>query len=251
MASRPIAVFDRVASRYDELWTNTDTGRLQREAVWRHVDPLFPAGSRIIDLGCGTGEDAVHLSEAGVRVSAFDASPEMVRASRVRGVDANLLAIEELHRLSGNYDGAISNFGALNCVSGLAELRGPLARLIRPGGHLAICLMGRFCLWETIHFLSRGQVRKASRRWGGRSDSVSFGLSVTYPSVRRVWQALTPDFILIRTAGIGVCVPPSYVFGLTPELLAQCDAIDRLIAHRRFFRTLSDHRLLVFVRKWI
>ena len=74
-----MAAFDRVAPRYDELWTNTDVGRLQREAVWRHIDPLFRAGSRIVDLGCGTGADAVHLSGAGVHVSAFDASREMVR----------------------------------------------------------------------------------------------------------------------------------------------------------------------------
>jgi ubiquinone/menaquinone biosynthesis C-methylase UbiE len=243
------AAFDRVASRYDELWTNTDVGRLQREAVWRHIDSLFREGARVIDLGCGTGEDAVHLSEAGVHVSAFDASLEMVRASRDRGVDANVLAIEELQSLAGNYDGAISNFGPLNCVFDLARLRRPLARLIRPGGHLAICVMGRFCLWETIHFLSRGQMSKASRRWGGMSDSASMGLPVSYPSVRRMRRALAPDFSLSRTAGIGVCVPPSYVSTLTPKLLAHCDAIDRRIAHRPFVRALSDHRLLVFARK--
>jgi ubiquinone/menaquinone biosynthesis C-methylase UbiE len=242
------AAFDRVASRYDELWTNTDVGRLQRRAVWRHVDSLFPKGTHIIDLGCGTGEDALHLSEAGVRVSAFDASPEMVRLSRDRGVNARVLAIEELQDLSGIYDGVISNFGVLNCVSDPAGLRLPLARLIRRGGHLAVCVIGRFCLWETIHFLSRGQIRKASRRWGGRSDSASLSLPVFYPSVRRLRRALAPDFWLSRTMGVGVCVPPSYVSTLTPKLLAHCDAIDQRIAHRRFFRALSDHRLLVFVR---
>ncbi len=251
MASAPAgtAAFDRVASRYDELWTNTDVGRLQRQAVWRHVDPLFREGSRVIDLGCGTGEDAAHLSEAGVHVSAFDASPEMVMASRARGVDANVLRIEELQSLVGNYDGAISNFGALNCVSDLEGLRRPLARLIRPGGSLAICIIGRFCVWETIHFLSRGQVRKASRRWGGTGYGASLGLSVYYPSVRRVRTALAPDFLLSRVVGIGVCVPPSYISTLTPKVLARCDVIDGRVAHRRFFRTLSDHRLLVFVRK--
>jgi len=248
-SARAAAGFDRVASRYDELWTNTAIGRLQRQAVWRHVDSLFRKGAHIIDLGCGTGADAVHMSEAGVRVSAFDASPEMVRAARDRGVDANVLAIEELKNHAGIYDGAISNFGPLNCVFDLARLRRSLARLIHPGGHLAICVIGRFCLWETIHFLSRGQIRKASRRWGGLSYSASLGLAVSYPSVRQVRRALAPDFFLRKTVGIGVCVPPSYVSTLTPKLLAHCDAIDRRIAHRRFFRALSDHRLLVFVRK--
>ena len=242
------AAFDRIASRYDELWTHTVVGRFQREAVWRHIDSLFRNGAHIIDLGCGTGEDALHLAQAGVRVSAFDASPEMVRVSRGRGVDANVLAIEELRSLTGQYDGAISNFGALNCVADPDELRLPLARLIRPGGHLAICIMGRFCLWETIYSLSRGQLRKASRRWGGVSGSASLGLSVSYPSVRRLRRALAPDFSLSKMSGIGVCVPPSYVSTLSPRLLARCDEVDRRIAHRRFFRAISDHRLLVFVR---
>jgi ubiquinone/menaquinone biosynthesis C-methylase UbiE len=243
------AAFDRVASRYDELWTNTDVGRLQRNAVWRHVDPLFRAGARVIDLGCGTGEDARHWSRAGVHVSAFDVSGEMVRVARGHGINANVLAIEDLSRMDGTYDGAISNFGALNCVPDLNRLRHPLARLIRPGGYLAICVMGRFCLWETIHFLSRGQIRNASRRWGGTSDSASLALPVSYPSVRQIQRAFTPEFLLVETAGIGVCVPPSYVPPLARKLLVHCDAIDRRIAHRRFFRALSDHRLCVFVRK--
>jgi hypothetical protein len=81
------------------------------------------------------------------------------------------------------------------------------------------------------------------------SGSTSLGLKVWYPSVRQIERAFTPGFSLVMTAGIGVCVPPSYVPIPAGTLLANCDAIDRRIAHRRFFRALSDHRLLVFVRK--
>jgi len=243
------SAFDRVASSYDELWTNTVVGRLQREAVWRHVDPLFQQGARVIDLGCGTSEDALHFSRIGVRVSAFDASREMVRVSRRRGVDANVLAIEELERIAGTFDGALSNFGALNCIPNHEKVRQPLACLIRPGGFLAVCLMGRFCLWETLHFLLRGQFRKASRRWSGVSRGTTLGIPVTYPTVRELERAFAPDFSLVRTIGIGVCVPPSFVTTLTGSMLARCDAIDRRVAHRHFFRALSDHRLLIFIRK--
>ncbi len=78
------AAFDRIASGYDDLWTRTATGRLQREAVWRFTDRLFAAGDRILDLGCGTGEDAVHLLSRGIRLSAIDASSAMVEAARGR-----------------------------------------------------------------------------------------------------------------------------------------------------------------------
>ncbi|MEI9974049.1 MAG: hypothetical protein WDO73_19560 [Ignavibacteriota bacterium] len=40
------ALFERLAVRYDELWTETAIGRAQRNAVWRAVDRLFRAGDR-------------------------------------------------------------------------------------------------------------------------------------------------------------------------------------------------------------
>src|SRR5271154_4792276 len=107
-----LAAFDTLASRYDELWTRSVVGRSQRASVWRHIDPLFQAGETVLDLGCGTGEDALHLAAAGVRVRAFDKSSEMVRIASERGVEASVLPIEQIGELTGTYDGVISNFGA-------------------------------------------------------------------------------------------------------------------------------------------
>src|SRR5437867_8991299 len=154
MAAR---AFDTLASRYDELWTQSAVGRLQRLAVWRRLDRLFRPGDSLLDLGCGTGEDALHFMRSGMRVRAIDASAEMVRIARSRGVDAVRLPIEELERLTGSFDGVLSDFGALNCVARLDAIRRPLARLIRPGGSLAICVLGRCCLWETAWYLLRDQ----------------------------------------------------------------------------------------------
>ena len=133
--------FNALAARYDELWSRSTIGRLQREAVWRRLDTLFRPGDSLLDLGCGPGDDALHFMHSGMRVRAIDSSSEMVRIARGRGVDATRLAIEELRGLKGVFDGAISNFGPLNCIRSLDRIRGPLARLIRPGGYLALCLM--------------------------------------------------------------------------------------------------------------
>jgi ubiquinone/menaquinone biosynthesis C-methylase UbiE len=240
--------FDRLAARYDELWTLTTTGRLQREAVWRHITPLFRAGENILDMGCGTGEDALRLERRGVHVRAIDASPAMVQIARQQGVAASVLMLEDLEQLEGNFDGALSNFGALNCVANPADLRGPLGRLIRPGGFLALCIMGRFCLWESAHFLARAEFRKSARRWSGASVSTPLGIRVNYPTARRLCRALRPYFTLVRSAGIGVFVPPSFVSALSDATLKACAAMDYRVAHLPGVRTLSDHRLLVFRR---
>jgi ubiquinone/menaquinone biosynthesis C-methylase UbiE len=255
------AVFDRLASQYDRLWNRSAVGLLQREAVWRHIGPLFQSGQAALDLGCGTGEDALRLMQRGVRVHGIDASPEMVRIARSRGVDAETLGIEHFGEHCGEhcgehsgrleddgcFDVALSNFGAINCVEDIEALREPLARLVRPGGYLAICVIGRFCLWETAWGLFRAQPAKAFRRWR-KSAMSSLGIRVYYPSSKRLEAAFHPRFTLVNWCGIGLSVPPSYVTGLPAGVLRKLDAFDRRVAHWPWLRGLADHRLFVFVR---
>src|SRR5579872_1272409 len=167
--------FDRVAARYDEVWTNSPVGRAQRELVWQHVDALFRNGDRILDIGCGTGEDAAHFAQRGAKVHAVDPSPAMIAIARTRGgFTTEVLGAEDLAQLrlaapaqASVYDGAVSNFGALNCASDLSAVACDLANLVRPGGRIAICTIGRFCLWETLHYAARFQFGKAFRRLKG------------------------------------------------------------------------------------
>jgi SAM-dependent methyltransferase len=243
------AIFDTVATRYDELWTRSVVGLCQRRAVWRHIDPLFEAGETILDIGCGTGEDALHFTDAGLQVRAIDISPEMVRIARARGVDATVMRVEDLDRMESCFHGAISNFGVLNCVAGLHTICQSLAHLIRPGGYLAVCFLGRFCLWETAWYLLQGNPRKACRRWDGESYSSSLGIQVYYPTRKRIEKALSPHFELVRWSGIGLVVPPSYVSGLSSKLVRLFSATDQRLAHLPFLRALADHRLFLFVRK--
>src|SRR5689334_10055234 len=106
--------FEALAPSYDALWSDTPRGRSQRIQVWHEIDGLFGPGDRILDLGCGPGDDALHLAGSGVDVLGIDASSKMVELARLRGVRAERLAIEDLGRLgcptSGPFFGAISNF---------------------------------------------------------------------------------------------------------------------------------------------
>jgi SAM-dependent methyltransferase len=241
--------FDKLAARYDEDWSDAAIGRCQRAAVWRWVDPLFPSGSRILDLGCGTGVDALHFLERGIGVLGIDASAEMVRLARGRGVDARYLEMEAIATLPGTFDGAISNFGALNCVADGEPVARALGRLIRPRGYLAICVMGRSCAWEILHYARRFRWSKAFRRWNPAGAAASIGVQVYYPSVRRLRQWFQGDFELAGWYGIGLAVPPSYVRGLSDAAVARLAAVDRRVAHLPLLQALCDHRLLLFQRR--
>jgi ubiquinone/menaquinone biosynthesis C-methylase UbiE len=193
--------FDAIAQRYDELWNDTANGRRQRLQVWREFDRLFGRGDFVIDLGCGCGDDALHLASAGVRVIGIDSSEEMIRTAQARGVDARRLQIEELAVIDGPLDGAISNFGALNCVADLAAVARELGRLVRPGHPIALCFISRFWLQETAAFLLNLRFRDAFRRWSGQVEWR--GLVVRYPSSHKIRKVFSPWFRFIRRVRIG------------------------------------------------
>jgi SAM-dependent methyltransferase len=239
------AAFDILAARYDAVWSDTAIGRAQREAVWRAADGIFHHGDRILDLGCGTGVDAVHWMSRGVDVQAIDASQEMVRQACGRGVNATRLPIEQLSEVQGPFDGAFSNFGALNCVDDLGVVGMSLSRLIWPGGTLAVCLMSRACAWEMAYYLVRGRVGKAFRRL--QPSRASIGVTVHYPSIGELKRAFAPHFKLVRWTGIGLFVPPSYVT-ISGSAVDRLAAIDRALASIPVLRAMADHRLLVFQR---
>lgn len=243
-----VAPFDRIAASYDVLWTRTDAGRAQREAVWRVVDRVFQSGDEILDVGCGTGEDAVHLGRRGIHVSAIDASHEMVKVASARGVAATQLGVEELDRIHATYDGVLSDFGALNCTADLSTVAGFLARLVRPRGHAVICLLNRTCAWEIVWFALHLRWRTAFRRLRRSGVPSSLGLTVHYPSASQVRHAFEPAFELLHSTAVGLFVPPSYASLSTPAVRAAAEA-DARLARLPVLRALGDHRLYVFQRR--
>lgn len=242
----PAHLFDRLAPRYDQLWTHSAVGHCQRETFWHHARPYFEDAPRILDIGCGTGEDALRLIAAGARVTAIDVSPRMVSIARSRGVDAQLLAAEDIAQLEGPFDAVLSNFGPLNCVESIAGLRDPLAQLLKPEGYAVLCLLSRFCLSETLWFLLKGAPWKALRRWSGAAEVD--GVRVHYPSVRRICRDLSPNFTLAAHFGIGVLVPPSDAPLLPRRILDFAQRLDRRISALRAIRSVGDHNLLIFRR---
>ncbi len=258
------AYWDQIAENYDRNFPETVIGRVQRDAVWQELDRTFQPEMRILELNCGTGIDAVHLAERGVRLVACDLSPKMIDAARRRlsaaglaqRVDFRVLDTEKIDTLvvDGPFDGAFSNFSGLNCVQDIARVAENLARLLKPSAQILLCMVGRFSPWEMAWHLAHGKpvvALHSFRRKPATELSSGGAVSVHYPSVRDLRRIFAPKFRLRGWKGIGVAVPPSClnsVGRMAPRLVGGLAKIDRYLSSAPIFRSLGDCVLLEFER---
>jgi SAM-dependent methyltransferase len=253
-------VFDPLAADYDRTCAELQTGRWQREQVWRWLDRCFQPPGPILDIGCGTGIDALHLGQRGIAVYATDSSPAMVALTRLKGADfgvrAAVLAAEDLGQLTTQFRGAYANFAALNCVAELDPLAEALANCLLPGAPLVLVMFGRSCLWEMVGYSLRGKFNKAFRRFTARPVAVSIGagLSATtyYHSAAYIKNCFRPDFELVAEVGIGIAVPPMYMEPwVVPRTgyFALAQALDLRLGGCWPYRSWGDHRLFVWRRR--
>lgn len=129
-------LFDTISPRYDLVNRVMTFGM---DVGWRRrtVGALaLPAGARVFDLACGTGDLCRDLVVAGHQPVGFDFSHGMLRAARTEAplVEADILRLPVRR---GSADGATCGFALRNVVS-LAGLFSELARVVRPGGRVAL-----------------------------------------------------------------------------------------------------------------
>lgn len=261
--STTAAAFDGVANTYDDCFTRTVIGQAQRQQVWNRLLNAFAPGERILELNCGTGEDARFLAQRGRRIVACDTSPLMLEVAARRtqrelpGADVTFHQIsnEDLDALPPQqpFDGAYSNFSGLNCVKDLRPIARNLATCVRSGGRVLLCLWSRLCVWEIGWYLLHGQTRKAFRRLSGKTMARlgSNTISVSYPTIGDLKRAFSPWFSLDRRCAIGLFVPPSYVeewAGKHEATLGHLEQMDSLLTRWPVLRDLGDHVLLEFTR---
>jgi demethylmenaquinone methyltransferase / 2-methoxy-6-polyprenyl-1,4-benzoquinol methylase len=130
------SMFDAIAPRYD-LVNRIMTFRM--DVGWRRktVRSLgLPASSTVLDLACGTGDLCRELATKGLRPIGVDLSFGMLAAART---DAPLVHGDAL-RLplpDGSVSGVTCGFALRNFAS-LPPFFAELARVVRPGGRVAL-----------------------------------------------------------------------------------------------------------------
>ena len=122
---------------YDVVARRLDRGRR------RSIEALdLRAGERVLIPGCGTGLDFAYLP-AGVRVTAGDLSPAMVRRAKARaealGLDADVRVMDAhvLDLPGGHFDAALLHLILAVVPDPEAAIR-EVARVLKPGGRVGV-----------------------------------------------------------------------------------------------------------------
>ena len=258
--------FDAVAPTYDRLYGpegNAVMAWMRRESLAMLLD-TFPTGSRLLELGCGTGVEAIELARAGRSVVATDVSPGMVAQVQAKAAAAGLervvtavvkpsAQVGDLASL-GPFDGAYASFGVLNAEPDLVGVVEALAELLPRGAAFVTSVMSHVCLWELAWYGLHLQPRQALRRWRRWGLApVGEGQSVPTQFYRPMTLAarFRPAFHVERKFALPLVLPPPYLdalFRRRRSLFGKLEALERRVRGWFPLYALGDHFVMVLRR---
>ena len=265
--SASAAAFDAIASRYDDMFSGAANPliAMMRARVFRAVDRHFSAPGQLLEIGCGTGEDALSLVERGHRVVACDPAPAMIATAR-----AKLAA-------AGRADAVEFLLGPVEDIAAPGRRAGGPSTACSPTSRRSTAR----CRWRRCGCCSSGRCAgagaswrsssPASARWrwpcswrgpsrGARCAAFAAPPSPTSrDSASRCGTTAPPTstarsgagFRRIETRSLGLFLPPlgfGHAFARVPGLLPALAAIEDRTAGLPGLRRMGDHVLLVYER---
>jgi len=265
--------FDDLAPTYDkDIAANEVTIRM-RKIFRKALLEAFHSGRRVIEIGCGTGIDALWLAEQGIDVVATDISQGMVdrvtEKARAMALESKLicrkLAAKDVGLLgqefgSESFDGAYSHAGALNMEPELARVPAQLRPLLRETSPFVCSVINRTSLFEVLFYLGVLRPRKAFRRLG---NPVPIPISRSGPLQRYVVPSrfYTPSdnrrlfeahFVLTRLQALQLFVPPANLtreYSFLKPIFAPLELLETQLSTRRPWNEWGHHTNFVFRRR--
>jgi SAM-dependent methyltransferase len=265
--------FDLLAPGYDEEIGSNTIGNKMRQVLREMLLGTFRPGDLVLEIGCGTGIDAIFLAERGISVVATDLSAKMLDLLRAKIFDRGLSEMIVTRKLAANqvgklvedwgptsFDGGFSHAGALNMEPRIDELPSQLFRLIRNGGHFICSVVNKVSLFEVLFYPLVLRPRKAFRRL---DNVIPIPIS-TSPHLRRyvvpsrffstsdLKRIFAGFFSLQEVVGLQVFLPPHNlddVYRRFRPLFYPMDVVENLLSKRFPANRLGHYTLAKFRRR--
>jgi ubiquinone/menaquinone biosynthesis C-methylase UbiE len=216
--------FSKQAPVFDQLYGSNSIIAYKRKRVRDHILKYISTGRSMLELNCGTGDDALFFAKKGFRIHATDISEEMLSIlnqklntsdleKNISSENCSFTELETLHN-RGPFDVVYSNFGGLNCTGALDKVLHELNPLVKHGGIITLVIISKFCLWETL-LLFKGKFKTAFRRFfskhGRKAHIEGHYFKCWYYAPSFIKNVLKKDFDLLNIEGLCTIVPPSYI----------------------------------------
>lgn len=221
----------------------------------------------LLEIGSGTGAEAVEISKYVRRIVATDISPKMVslleRKVQARGLQDKICSLQmgasEIAEVKdflpkGRVRIAYSFNGALNCELKIREFPYELCKILEPKGLFVCSIRNTLCLSEAISHAAVLQLDRMSPRKKqpvmvsvGGMDIPSF-----YYSPGRFVEIFEPHFRLKKMIGLPAILPPAYLSNVYVRLrktLSFAERAESVLASHYPMNRLGDQTLFVFERR--
>lgn len=216
--------FSKQSIFFDSLYGSDAIIQYKRHRVREHILRYAESFGSMLELNCGTGEDAMYFVSHGFQVHATDVSVAMLSILNkkiddermYKNISTELCSFTNLVQLKnqGPFDTVYSNFGGLNCTGELEKVLCGMQTLVKPGGTVTLVIISKFCLWETM-LLFKGKFKTAFRRFfsskGRMAHVEGSNFKCWYYSPSFVVRHMKKDFDLLSIEGLCTIVPPSYI----------------------------------------
>lgn len=194
-----VAEYGRMYEAEERQWWYAGMRAISDSLLDKHI-PGGPSSRRILDAGCGTGNNLAHFRERG-RAVGVDLSEDALRFCRTRGVRAARASVLSLPFGPAAFD-LVTSFDVLY-HRWVADDRAAVAELVRvlaPGGLLLVRVPALEVLWGahddavlSRHRYTRGEVAALLQGAGLEVLELTYANTLLFPVLllRRTLDRLT------------------------------------------------------------
>ena len=264
--------YDLLAPTYDEDVGVNPIGEQMRRAFRKHLAQAFSRAHRVLEIGCGTGIDALWLAQLGMEVVATDISQEMLKRAVAKAEALGLRDLVQTRRMAASeigvlgeefgpeaFDGAYCHAGAMNMDPNLREVPHQLAHLLQRQGLFVCSVINKTSLFEIVFYLAVLRPRKAFRRLNrvvpipiSRRDPLNrYVVPTRFYSPAEVGCIFEADFSVVGTQGLQVFLPPSNLadeYEQLRPLFVPLEQIEEWLSTHRPMNAWGHHTIITLQR---
>jgi ubiquinone/menaquinone biosynthesis C-methylase UbiE len=145
------ADFNKIADYYDDMYVNQESYQKETDEVDRIIQNYSKThGNTLLDIACGTGEQAYYLSSR-YEVTGIDLSEEMLKIARTKVPGARFVKEDMFDfNLNQKFDAIINLYGSIGFAMSTEQLREGLKCAYNHLKTNGVFILTPWCIKETF-----------------------------------------------------------------------------------------------------